>query len=60
MDAQFMEGLGDLVAQSFLLLEAIGNSFNYFMIGVGFILMVIWVRRMAQYNREAAQNGTLK
>lgn len=60
MDAEFITDLGDLVASSFTILEMLGNNANYFIIGVGLTLMVIWIRRMAKYNREAAENGTLK
>lgn len=60
MDAEFMTELGDLVAGSFTILEMLGNNFNYLIIGVGLTLMAIWIRRMVKYNREAAENGTLK
>ena len=60
MDADFIEGLGELIAWSFGILEALGNGFNWVIIFVIFIMTVIWVRRMGQYNREARDNGTLK
>lgn len=51
---------GDLLRASFKALPMIGNSFNYLMIVVGFILIFGWMRRMAQYDKEAEQNGTIK
>ena len=60
MNAEFIEGLGELASSSFVILEMLGNNFNYLIIAVGFIMMVGWVRRMAQYNKEAQENGTLK
>lgn len=60
MDAEFITGLGDLIFSSFAILEMLGNSFNYLIMLVGFIMMLGWIRRMAQYNKEAEQNGTLK
>jgi len=60
MDAEFIAGLGDLVASSFVILEMLGNNFNYLIMAVGFLMMLGWIRRMAKYNKEAAENGTLK
>ena len=60
MNAEFIEGLGELIAWTFGILEALGNGFNWLIIGIMFIMTVIWIRRMAQYNREAKENNTLK
>ena len=45
---------------SFGILEALGDGFNWLIIVVMSILGVVWVSRMVKYNKEAAQNGTLK
>lgn len=55
-----MEALGQLTLDSFALLRALGNGFNWFIIVIMFILSVIWIKKMADYNRDAAENGTLK
>lgn len=60
MDVEFIEAIGDLIQWSFGILRVLANNFNWLIIAVMAIMTVIWVRRMAGYNREAKQNGTLK
>ncbi len=60
MNAEFIEGLGELIAMSFGILELLGNGFNWLIIAIITIMVIIWIRMMGRYNREAQQNGTLK
>lgn len=57
---ELVEGIASMAEGSFTLLEMAENSVNWLLIGVGFIMMVIWVWRMGKYNQEAKANGTLK
>jgi hypothetical protein len=38
----------------------IGNKFNFFMLLVGFIALIIWLAVQNKYTRTARQNGTLE
>lgn len=60
MDVEFIEAIGALITESFKLLTALGNSFNWFIIVIIATLGVIWIKKMADYNKEADRNGTLK
>jgi hypothetical protein len=58
-------GIGDLIYASFDLLKitAISNQdsiVNWFYIVAIFVLLVVWVKVQANYNKEAERNGTLK
>lgn len=55
-----VEPLADLFTWTFGILEGLGNSFNWLIIAVMFVLNVIWIKKMGDYNREAKQNGTMK
>jgi hypothetical protein len=60
MDAEFVDAIGQLFAESFAILRLLENGFNWFIIGIMAILMVIWIKKMGDYNKEADQNGTLR
>ena len=60
MDAEFVDTIGQLFTDSFAILRFLENGFNWFIIGVGLILMVVWVKKMFDYNKEADHNGTLR
>lgn len=55
-----MDVLAAIFQWTFELLRSVNNGFNVFIIIVMFILGIIWVKKMGDYNREARQNGTLK
>lgn len=57
---EILDKTGEIFQWTFGILEGLGNGFNWLIIVVMFILGVIWVSRMVKYNREAAQNNTLK
>ena len=56
----FFNGLASLFQKSFRLLENLNGNFNKTIIIIGAIACCIWIWRMAQYNKEAEQKGTLK
>lgn len=58
-------GIGDLIYSSFELLKITAWSnqdslVNWFYIVAMFVLVVVWVKVQADYNKKAQQNGTLK
>ncbi len=62
---EIIYGIGDLIFASFDLLKitAINNTdsiVNWFYIVALFLLIVVWVKQQANYNKEAEQNGTMK
>ena len=52
--------IGDLIESTFVVLEAGQNHVNTAFIILGFILLAYWLRRQANYNKKAEENGTLK
>ena len=60
MNTAFVEAIGDLFTESFAILRFLGDGFNYFIMVVMFIMAVIWIKKMADFGREAERNGTLK
>ena len=55
-----LEPIVALFDWTFGLLEAVGDGFNWLIIGVISILAIVWIKKMADFNREAEENGTLK
>lgn len=53
-------GIGDFFQIVLPYVKKLGDAPNVFFIVVCSVAIVLWVRRMAQYNKEAEQNGTLK
>lgn len=52
--------LQDFFEATFKILVKLDNMPNVLFIIVGFVLFFIWLRQMVAYNKEAAENGTLK
>lgn len=52
--------LGDVFETSFKILPILGNAMNYLIIGVGLVLMLIWIKKMFDFNKEADRQGTLR
>ncbi len=62
---ELVYGIGDLIFASFDLLKitAINNQdsiVNWFYIVAIFVLLVVWVKVQADYNKKAEREGTLK
>lgn len=60
MNAELIEGIGEAIAWSFGILEALGNGFNWFLIAVITVMTFGWIRKMISFKSEAKQNGTLE
>jgi len=52
--------IGDFFQNLFPYVRKLGDVPNVFFIVVCSVAIVLWVRRLAKYNKEAEQNGTLK
>lgn len=52
--------IGDFFQWSFQYIEKLGNTPNFFFIGLISVIMLVWIRFMFKYNKEAETNGTLK
>ena len=57
---EIIYGLGDFFYATFGIMEKLGNVGNVFFIVVGVVLILTWLKMMSSYNKEAAENGTLK
>lgn len=53
-------GIGEFFFNNLPYLKKLGDKPNVFFITICFIAIIVWIRRLAQYNKEAEQNGTLK
>jgi hypothetical protein len=56
----FLIGFGHLCQKIFKIMPMIGNKFNFLMLVVGFIAMLIWLWVQSKYNKEAKENGTIE
>jgi hypothetical protein len=52
--------IASVIEWSFGILTKLENNFNWFIIAVMSIMAVVWIKKMADFNREAERNGTLK
>jgi hypothetical protein len=56
---EFVYALGDFIESTFVIIEKGGNTVNNFFIVVGFVLFFYWLKKQADYNKEAKEKGTL-
>lgn len=49
-------GIGDLMQWTFGIFEVIGNSFNYMLLGLGFIGLFYWLNWQRKFNQQAENN----
>lgn len=52
--------IGDFFEWTFIYIEKLGMLPNKIFFSIGVVAMLIWLRQMVKYNKEAQQNGTLK
>ncbi|MBN8701454.1 MAG: hypothetical protein J0M08_00150 [Bacteroidetes bacterium] len=57
---EFFYGIGELFEASFKIIEKLGDGPNVLFIVICFAALILWVRRINIYNKEAEKNGTLK
>ena len=52
--------IGQAVEKSFVMfLEPLGNSFNYAVIALGFVGLIIWLSMQAKFTKKAKENGDI-
>jgi hypothetical protein len=56
----FVYGLGDFFWWAFQGMEFLGNNFNWFLILVGFVMILWWISQLVKFGKEARQNGTIE
>lgn len=49
-------GIGDLMTMTFGIFEVIGNSFNYMLLGLGFVGLFYWLNWQRKFNQQAENN----
>lgn len=57
---ELMDFIAEICLWSFQILEKLNNNFNWLIIAVMSVMGIIWVKKMADFNREAREKGTLK
>jgi len=57
---ELVDAIAAMIQWTFKLLVAVGGFFNVVIIIVAFLLAVIWIKKMFDFNKEAERNGTLK
>ena len=53
-------GIAHLFGKCFRIIEKFHNKPNVLLIIIASVAMLLWLNRMAKYNKEADQNGTLR
>ena len=51
--------IGDFFGLVFNGVEAIGNSMNYFFIGVIFVFLVVWTAKMIKHREDGEEHAQL-
>ena len=57
---QFFHAIAQFFGFFFRIIEKFRSAPNVLFIIICFVAMILWLRRMKQYDREAEENGTLK
>ncbi|MDC0204364.1 hypothetical protein OAJ65_01050 [Flavobacteriales bacterium] len=50
--------IGDFFGSIFKIIESIGNTLNYFYIGVIFIFLVVWTSKMIKHKKEGEEHAS--
>ena len=51
--------IGDFFGSIFEIIESMGNTLNYFYIGVIFIFLVVWIVKMLKHRKDNKEHGPL-
>ena len=51
--------IGDFFGSIFEIIESIGNTLNYFYIGVIFIFLVVWTSKMIKHKKDREEHASL-
>ena len=50
--------IGDFFGSIFEIIESIGNTLNYFYIGVIFIFLVVWTSKMIKHKKDGEEHAS--
>ena len=50
--------IGDFFGSIFEIIESIGNTLNYFYIGVIFIFLVVWTSKMIKHKKAGDEHAS--
>jgi len=50
--------IGDFFGSIFEIIESIGNTLNYFYIGVIFIFLVVWISKMIKHKKDGEEHAS--
>jgi hypothetical protein len=56
---EFIYATGDFLESTFTILPKIGNSFNYFVIVLGFVGLIYWLITQKRLSNKARENNEL-
>jgi len=50
--------IGDFFESIFEIIESMGNTLNYFYIGVIFIFLVVWTSKMIKHKKDGEEHAS--
>jgi len=50
--------IGDFFGSIFEIIESMGNTLNYFYIGVIFIFLVVWTSKMIKHKKDGEEHAS--
>ena len=50
--------IGDFFESIFEIIESMGNTLNYFYIGVIFIFLVVWTSKMIKHKKDGKEHAS--
>ena len=50
--------IGDFFGSIFEIIESMGNTLNYFYIGVIFIFLVVWIVKMIKHKKDGEEHAS--
>ena len=55
---EVFSAIGDFFGLIFNIVEALGNTLNYFYIGVIFIFLVVWTSKMLKHRKDNEEHAS--
>ena len=50
--------IGDFFGSIFEIIESMGNTLNYFYIGIIFIFLVVWTAKMIKHKKDGEEHAS--
>jgi tellurite resistance protein TehA-like permease len=50
--------IGDFFGSIFEIIESMGNTLNYFYIGVIFVFLVVWAAKMIKHKKDGEEHAS--